>query len=113
MSLQMSETDQKAIRELYSAIKTEFKVTKILLFGSRARGDADAYSDIDLLVLTEKPRDIKDRYKLSDIAADINIDYGVAISCLYMNEQDWELEHDINPLLKKNIQKEGIELVLQ
>ncbi len=30
-----------------------------------------------------------------------------------MNEQDWELEHDINPLLKKNIQKEGIELVLQ
>ncbi|MCH5583721.1 nucleotidyltransferase domain-containing protein [Shimazuella sp. AN120528] len=113
MSLQMSETDQKAIRELYSAIKNEFKVTKILLFGSRARGDADAYSDIDLLVLTEKPRDIKDRYKLSDIAADINIDYGVAISCLYMNEQDWEQELDINPLLKKNIQEEGIELVLQ
>jgi predicted nucleotidyltransferase len=113
MSLQMSEMDQKAIQALYSTIKHDFKVSKILLFGSRARGDADVYSDIDLLVLTQKPRNIKDRYKLSDIAADINIDYGVAISCLYINEQDWEQEQDINPLLKRNIQKEGIEIVLQ
>jgi uncharacterized protein len=113
MSLQISETDQRALKKLYAIIKNEFKVTKILLFGSRARGTADIYSDIDLLVLTKKKRDMKDRYRLSDIAADINIDYGVAISCLYMNEKDWELEKDINPLLKRNIQKEGIELVLQ
>jgi uncharacterized protein len=113
MSLQISETDQKAIRELYTMIKDDFKITKILLFGSRARGDAVPYSDIDLLVLTKKPRDIKDRYKLSDIAADINVDYGVGISCLYLNETDWEQERDINPLLKQSIQREGIELDLQ
>jgi uncharacterized protein len=111
ISPQISETDRKAIKKLYFRIKNEFKVTKILLFGSRARGNAEFYSDIDLLILTEKTRNIKDRYKLSDIAADINIDYGVAISCLYMNERDWDMEKDINPLLKQNIQKEGIELV--
>jgi uncharacterized protein len=85
----------------------------MLLFGSRARGTAEIYSDIDLLVLTEKERTVKDRYKLSDIAADIHVDYGVAMSCLYINEKDWDTEKDINPLLKQNIQKEGIELVFQ
>lgn len=110
--LRISETEQIAIQKLYSNIKDEFKVVKILLFGSKARGDAEEYSDIDLLVLTEKDRDIKDRYRLSGIAADISIDYGIALSCLYMNDKDWE-QGNVNPLLKQNIEREGIEIVLQ
>lgn len=112
MPAQVSEVEKVAIQKLYSSIKDEFKVSKLLLFGSKARGDAEEYSDIDLLVLTKKPRDVKDRYKLSGIAADISIEYGIALSCLYINDKDWELG-DVNPLLKKNIEREGIEIVLQ
>lgn len=111
--MQINETERKAIEKLYFAIKEDFKVKKLLLFGSRARGEATNYSDIDLLVLTEKSRNIRDRYRLSDIAADINVDFGVAISCLYYNEHEWESGEAINPLLKQNIEREGIELVLQ
>ena len=36
----------------------QFQPTKIVLFGSRARGDDDEYSDIDLLVVM---RDVQDK----------------------------------------------------
>ncbi len=87
----ITETEREAIRNLYTRIKDEFLIDKIILFGSKARGDAEKYSDVDLLVLTNTTKTRNDRERLSDIAADINIDYGVALSCLYFNLSEWEL----------------------
>lgn len=112
MTTFMNDIEMRAIEDLYQQIKDEFKVKKIILFGSKARGDAQKYSDIDLLVLAEKPRLQEDRWKLSDVTAEINVDYGVALNCLYFNLKDWELGENVNPLLKQNIEKEGIELGL-
>lgn len=109
----LTDVETEAIKTLYSRIKGKFKVKKIILFGSKARGDYEEYSDIDLLVLTEKPRTFDERWELSDISADISIDYGIALSCLYYNINDWETSDNINPLLKENIKREGIEIVLQ
>lgn len=106
----ITETEREAIRNLYTRIKDEFLIDKIILFGSKARGDAEKYSDVDLLVLTNKTKTRNDRERLSDIAADINIDYGVALSCLYFNLSEWELGDSVNPFLKDNIEKEGIVL---
>ena len=108
MGISITETEMKAIQELYAMIKDEFRVTDMMLFGSKARGDADEYSDVDLLVLTKKPKTKSDREKLSDITSEINIDYGVGISCIYFNVLDWESGDDVNPLLKENIVREGI-----
>lgn len=110
---QINEAEQIAIQKLYASIKDEFKVVKMVLFGSKARGDAKEYSDIDLLVLTENSGDTKEFYKMLDVASGISIDHDVIIDCLYMNYKDWELESDVvNPLLKKNIEREGVEIVL-
>ncbi len=108
MGQKITEIEKEAIRDLYTKIKDEFFVDKIILFGSKARGDAEEYSDVDLLVLTNKEKTRNDREKLSDIAADINIDYGVALSCLYFNLSEWELGDNVNPFLKDNVEKEGI-----
>ncbi|WP_134703760.1 nucleotidyltransferase domain-containing protein [Ammoniphilus sp. YIM 78166] len=113
MLTNISELEKIAIQSLYQKIKDELKVKKIILFGSKARGTDEKYSDIDLLVLTEKPKTINDRAKLSDISADISIDYGVTLSCLYFNDKDWESGEHVNPLLKLNVEREGVEIVLQ
>lgn len=57
---------------------------RILLFGSRARGDAREDSDWDVLVLLDK-----DRIRLDDID---NISYP-------LRELGWELGEDINTVL--------------
>ncbi|MCZ8519868.1 nucleotidyltransferase family protein [Paenibacillus caseinilyticus] len=113
MPLQMNDNEQAAVRDLLRRIKVEFGVKRLFLFGSRARGEAEPYSDIDLLVLTEKTKTIQDQYRLSDISADISINYGVALNCLYFNEEDWKRGELVNPQLKANIEREGIELGLQ
>ncbi len=104
----ITDTEKEAIRNLYTKIKDELYVDRIILFGSKARGDAEEYSDVDLLVLTNKTKTRNDREKLSEIAADINIDYGVALSCLYFNLSEWEQGDNVNPSLKDNVEKEGI-----
>ncbi|MGY4764507.1 nucleotidyltransferase family protein [Paenibacillus caseinilyticus] len=109
----MNDNERTAVRDLLQRIKAEFGVKRLLIFGSRARGEADQYSDIDLLVLTEKTRTIQDRYRLSDISADVSIAYGVALNCLYYNEDDWKSGESVNPRLKANIEREGIELEFQ
>lgn len=112
MSIHFNQIEREAISSLYTSIKDNFKVKKLILFGSRARGDAEEYSDIDLLILIEDPRTFSSRNKLADLSAEINVDYGVAISCLFYNDKDWEKGEIINPLLKQNIEREGIELVV-
>lgn len=112
MTIQINDTENKAIKKLVQQIKDNLGVKKLILFGSRARGEADEYSDIDLLVLTENPRNFSDRDKLADVSSEINVDYGVSISCLYYNAQEWETGDTINPLLKENVNREGIEIVI-
>jgi predicted nucleotidyltransferase len=46
MPVQINEIEREAIESLYSSIKEQFKVNKLILFGSRARGDSEEYSDI-------------------------------------------------------------------
>lgn len=113
MPMQINAVELEALKKLYTLIKDPFNVKKLVLFGSRARGEAEEYSDIDILVLTKSPRLSSDRSKLADLSAEINVDYGVAISCLYYNEEDWESGEVINPLLKQNIEREGIEVDVQ
>jgi predicted nucleotidyltransferase len=113
MPIQINENEREAIETLYSSIKDQLNVKKLILFGSRARGDSDEYSDIDLLVLTESPKTFSDRNKLADYSAGINVDYGVTISCFYYNSNDWDSGEMINPLLKQNVEREGIEFVIQ
>lgn len=111
--VQLTEEEKLAIEKLYNSIKDELQITKMILFGSKARGMSDEYSDIDLLIITNKEKTRKDRKRLSELSAEVNIDFGVALSCLYFDEQQWQTGEGINPFLKENIEKEGVEVVLQ
>lgn len=44
----------KSIEEYVSFLKKKFSPQKILLFGSRARGDHFNFSDVDILVISKK-----------------------------------------------------------
>ncbi len=52
VSLMKNESD--AIKAAIRMLKSELSIVKIILFGSKARGDHDEYSDIDLLVVASR-----------------------------------------------------------
>ena len=52
-------TEKKALAELKEKIKEKYPDAEIILYGSKARGDCDENSDIDLMII------IKDNYQIN------------------------------------------------
>ncbi len=92
-------------------ITTLFSVKRVLMFGSRARGDYHIESDIDLAVLMAEPRGdfFTLKLKMDDIAYDILLETGMRIQALPIWQDEWQHpEQYSNPYLIKNIQQEGV-----
>ncbi len=94
-------------------IRTDIKridpKAKIVLFGSRARGDARKDSDWDLLILIDG-QNIREKEDLfRDKIYDLELETGEIISMFVYNNKDWTSRHKITPLYK-SIKREGVVL---
>ena len=86
-------------------------VKEILLFGSYARNEAEEGSDIDVLVLTDLPRDVIAQYnwKLGELAAALLMMHDIVVSPIIEN-QDY-FSHHVNILpLYRNVRSEGVSI---
>ena len=81
---------------------------EIKLFGSRARGDADEKSDVDVVVIVDDRQ--KRRAVVIDVAADVSLEYGVAISPLVRSQSQWEHLKSIQAPITQSVGQEGITL---
>ena len=86
----LSLIERQALADLRARLFTQLGFVKeVILFGSAARGTADAESDIDLLVLTAYALDNWTRHDISDIIADINGEYETNFSSLVIDSENW------------------------
>jgi len=83
------------------------RILILKLFGSRARGENDEYSDYDFLVVVDKKeKDFKE--KLIDISVEILNKYDKLVGFILWDEEEWEWKKNLP--IGLNILKEGIEL---
>ena len=78
---------------------------QLLLFGSRARGDATVQSDYDLLVVVDKV-DQNIIRAIDEVAGMALLDHGVVLSAFPIAEED-RARRKYNPLLI-NVAREGV-----
>jgi uncharacterized protein len=98
-------------KDILSSIKSTVisvdPTATVILYGSFARGDNDKDSDIDLLILVDKPsltpqESKRIRYPLYDI----EFETGQIISPLVLTRKDWETRHRITPFYE-NVKRDG------
>lgn len=92
---------RKGLERLYGE-----RLVKVILFGSRARGDADPDSDIDVLVVLKgNVSPWPEIERTGDLAADILLEQGELVAFVFMSEE--EFLKDRTPLLL-NVRREGV-----
>ena len=82
---------------------------KLLLFGSRARGDADPDSDIDVAVVVRGLDPALKRRILTEVA-DVEIDHLMPLSTLILSEEELRRLKDRERRIALDIEGEGIPL---
>lgn len=94
-------------RRVNTIMKQHFK--KMVVYGSYARGDYTETSDIDVMIFTElKEEEIKKiENEIYDISFDIQMEFGVVISVIIKNENDFNYWLGTLPFYN-NVQKEGV-----
>ena len=87
------------------------KLKQIILYGSYARGQQDAESDIDIVVLVDMNENKLKKYeeKLNNIVCEISYEYMKVISLIDISYNKYINWIDVVPFYK-NIYNEGVKL---
>ncbi|NOZ06361.1 MAG: nucleotidyltransferase domain-containing protein [Chloroflexi bacterium] len=108
----LSTQETAALRAYVQALHQRFgsQLVDILLFGSKARGEAHPNSDIDVIVILEHST-AKDLSNARGLGFDIWLAYDVWLSVRVMTSEDWQGLADMQSLLYRNVLREGISLL--
>ena len=99
--------DRRAVEMGAAILRRDFPVERVVLFGSKARGDDDAESDIDLLVLTSRRISPAEKSRMTEVLFDLELNLEVVISKLVVPVEEWE--HGLYQVLpiRQEIEREG------
>ncbi len=101
---------QTALDKFLIGVRREYgpRVQRLVLYGSRARGDAEPDSDVDVLVVLDECSDLwREHHRLGGIAYDASLGAETIISAHPIAREDFD--HRQSPLLL-NVRREGIDL---
>jgi len=104
----LTNEEVNALEELVSKVRENFFVKDIILFGSKARGDNDEFSDVDVMVIIESEESKDDRNKLSELAFEVNYKYDTNIYAGLAYSSKWQNIDYLSLPLPSNITKEGV-----
>lgn len=107
----MPDIVKKSIYRFSQQMKKIFgsHLSKVIVYGSYARGNYQDNSDVDIMVLVNLPEaEIKKlENAVYDVAFEIEIDMGIDISPIIKSEAQYEYWVDVLPFYR-NVREEGV-----
>jgi len=103
--------NESVLKELKHTLQKQLggRLLKMVLYGSRARGDFVIESDIDIaIIVRELSRELK--HQILDGVAEIEMRYLTPLSVLILSENEFEYLKSRERRIALDIEKEGVVL---
>lgn len=107
----LNPTIQQLLAEYRALLEEQLgaRLVQMLLFGSYARGDARAESDIDVAVIVDRIGRPQDRTLPMEIAGELVVKHGLVITpLLVLSVSELEFLRQREDLLASNLDREGV-----
>jgi len=105
----LTKNENKALTDFRDALVEDFGALDVRLFGSRARGEGDEESDLDVFIVIPKI-DWGLEKKIYGLSFDISLKHSVLISPILYSQNDIENPSILISPLYRTVQKEGIKI---
>lgn len=112
--MRLLKKEQLALDEFKYKIKKKLgeQLVKIILFGSKARGEARPDSDIDVLIIIKRESE-KVRDNIVDIKMNINLKYNLFVSPVVYSKKEYNYYKSIPTIFIQNVYYDAIKLYEQ
>ena len=108
VNVQLAPSEQAALDRLKEVLTRDFGLAKLILYGSKARGDSHRESDIDLLVVLKDEFDWRTKRAIYDVCFDIGLEYDVILQPIVYSHARYNSPLIGATPLYQNVQREGI-----
>jgi len=105
----LSPTERRAIDAFTAALKREANGQILLaaLFGSKARGDADEDSDVDILIVADAdPQQL--RKQIGHFASELGLEHNLSFNEFVLNRERWADFARRHAAFWQNVQRDGV-----
>lgn len=106
--INLADNDRAALQEVGTALRAKLPIDKIILFGSKARGDDRKDSDADLLILTSRNLTADERELMIREIFENELERGVMISPMVVPAIEWNEGVYIAMLLHSEVDRDGV-----
>ena len=104
----MNALEKEILSDFKERVAACLPLDRMILFGSRARGDADPDSDMDVLVVLDCPVDWDTRSMVSECAWEASVCKGIILVPIPVWKKEWEEGPESASLLAIAVEREGI-----
>lgn len=110
-ALRLSPKEKEAVKDFLAKVRLTHggNIRRVALFGSKARGDSKAFSDIDILLIVTDD-DWKFQKAISKISSGISLEYDVLLDVRIISAARWQYLTDIQSGLYQNISRDAVAL---
>jgi len=108
----LTEGERQTLTEFLHGLRRRFdgQVREVILFGSRARGEAGPESDMDVVVVL-RDVDLAASKGVRHLAVEVWLKHGIYVSTRVWSQAHWRRLGQLRTLLYQNIRRDGIDLL--